>query len=229
MASTTAKTKSAPAGKNGALSAPKKPGKDASPKSGDAKPAEAKNGAAKNGTPEKNGASEKNGAKAAAVKPAPAAKPAPAPKPAASKPAPKPAPAPAPEKIDTIADRLGIAAGHTMVVTDAPAGFMNELNPPDGVDIHTAARRGVEFDVAVLFVPTAKMLTARLGPLSKSMKPNGRLWIAFPKKGSSMSTDLNAIEIKRIGGAIGMIDDKICSIDKTWASMQVTVPDRLAK
>ena len=118
---------------------------------------------------------------------------------------------------------LGIKTGHTMVLIDAPSGFQEAIKLPKGVDVHTAARRGVEFDVAMLFVPTAKMLSARLGPLSKSMKPGGSLWVAFPKKGSGMSTDLSDVEVKRIGAAVGAAEGKPCVIDKTWSGMRVII------
>lgn len=130
------------------------------------------------------------------------------------------------EKDTPIAKKLGLKTGQTIVMIDAPAGFQEHLNPPKGIDIHTAARRGVEFDIAILFVPTSRMMTARLGPLSKSMKASGKLWIAFPKKGSTMSTDLNDIEVKKIGGAIGLIDDKVCAIDKSWSGLQFLMPTR---
>ena len=68
---------------------------------------------------------------------------------------------------------LGLKTGHTMVLIDAPAGFQDQLEMPKGIDVHTAARRGVEFDVAMLFVPTSKMLSARLGPLSPLAEPAG--------------------------------------------------------
>ena len=132
-------------------------------------------------------------------------------------------------KDQPIAKKLGLKTGQTMVMIDAPAGFTDELKLPTGIDLHTAARRGVEFDVAILFVPTNRMLTARLGPLSKSMKASGKLWIAFPKKGSSMSTDLNDAEVKKIGGAIGLVEDKTAAFDKTWTGLSFSMPDKVGK
>lgn len=119
---------------------------------------------------------------------------------------------------------LGVKTGHCMVLIDAPAEFQTNLALPKGVDLHTAARRGVEFDIAMLFVPTAKMLTARLGPLSKSMKPGGSLWVAFPKKGSGMSTDLSDDEVRRIGATIGVGDSKSFIIDKGWSALRIVTP-----
>lgn len=132
-------------------------------------------------------------------------------------------------KDQPIAKKLGLKSGHTMVMIDAPVGFTEELKLPTGIDLHTAARRGVEFDVAILFVPTNRMLTARLGPLSKSMKPSGKLWIAFPKKGSSMSTDLNDVEVKKIGSTIGLVEDKSAAFDKTWTGLSFSMPDKVGK
>lgn len=129
-------------------------------------------------------------------------------------------------KDQPISKKLGLKTGQTMVMIDAPAGFTDELKLPKGIDLHTAARRGVEFDVAILFVPTNRMLTARLGPLSKSMKASGKLWIAYPKKGSSMSTDLSDAEVKRIGGTIGLIEDKTAAFDKTWTGLSFGMPGK---
>jgi hypothetical protein len=131
-------------------------------------------------------------------------------------------------KDQPIAKKLGLKTGQTMVMIDAPTGFTDELKLPTGIDLHTAARRGVEFDVAILFVPTNRMLTARLGPLSKSMKASGKLWIAFPKKGT-MSTDLNDVEVKKIGSTIGLIEDKSAAFDKTWTGLSFSMPDKVGK
>lgn len=132
-------------------------------------------------------------------------------------------------KDQTIAKKLGLKTGQTMVMIDAPVAFSEELKLPKGIDLHTAARRGVEFDIAILFVPTNRMLSARLGPLSKSMKASGKLWIAYPKKGSSMSTDLNDIEVKKIGTTVGLIEDKVCAFDKTWTGLAFCMPDKIGK
>jgi hypothetical protein len=128
-----------------------------------------------------------------------------------------------------VSKKLGLKPGQTIVMIDAPSGFSETVQMPEGIDLHTAARRGVEFDIAILFVPTNRMLTARLGPLSKSMKPSGKLWIAYPKKGSTMSTDLDDTSVRKVGSAIGLIDDKVCVLDKTWSGLQFVIPDKAGK
>jgi len=50
----------------------------------------------------------------------------------------------------------------------------------------------------------------------------GGLWIAWPKKTSGLVTDLTQIVVRSVGLASGLVDFKVCAIDKTWSGLRFT-------
>jgi len=58
--------------------------------------------------------------------------------------------------------------------------------------------------------------------LPASLPENGRVWIAWPKKASGVVTDLTQPYVRKSGLAVGLVDYKICAIDKTWSGLLFT-------
>jgi hypothetical protein len=48
------------------------------------------------------------------------------------------------------------------------------------------------------------------------------VWIAWPKKASGVATDLSQQVVRGIGLSAGLVDYKICAIDKTWSGLLFT-------
>ena len=48
----------------------------------------------------------------------------------------------------------------------------------------------------------------------------GGLWIAWPKQSSGVASDVTQTEVRRLGLASGLVDYKICSVDRTWSGLQ---------
>jgi hypothetical protein len=88
--------------------------------------------------------------------------------------------------------KLRLAPGHRVAVLNAPSGYLSLLQPGP-VDVGTELRAAQTYDVVQLFVNSADELR-RMGPAAiRAVKPEGLLWIAYPKGGkSSGATDLPA-------------------------------------
>lgn len=91
-----------------------------------------------------------------------------------------------------MAKKLRLAAGHRVAVLNAPEGFTTLLSPGPA-DIGTRLAPFQAYDVVQLFVNTADELR-RLGPdAMRALKPDGLLWITYPKGGQTRAaTDLPA-------------------------------------
>ena len=50
--------------------------------------------------------------------------------------------------------------------------------------------------------------------------PAGGLWVAWPKRSSGVSTDLDENLVREIGLAEGLVDNKVCAIDATWSGLR---------
>jgi hypothetical protein len=115
--------------------------------------------------------------------------------------------------------KLGIRAGTRVALISAPEGFAAVLGAlPDGVRLHT--RLGGRFDVIVAFATRRAALERRLPALRSGLEPAGGLWLAWPKRASGVATDLGDDEIRTIGLATGLVDNKVCAIDETWSGLR---------
>jgi len=92
----------------------------------------------------------------------------------------------------SMAKKLRLAAGQRVVVLNAPKGFTALLSPGPA-DIATRLAPAQAYDVVQLFVNSADELR-RLGPDAiRAVKPDGLLWITYPKGGQTRAaTDLPA-------------------------------------
>ena len=115
--------------------------------------------------------------------------------------------------------KLGIAAGHRLLVERAPAGFA--LEPlPDGVVEHRRAGAG-PYDVILAFCADRARLEARFDPLVGLLRPAGALWVAWPKKASGVPTDLTEDGVREVALPAGLVDVKVCAIDATWSGLKL--------
>ena len=84
-----------------------------------------------------------------------------------------------------LAKKLHLKPGMRVAVVNAPTGF--SLKAP-GVAIAKLLAR--ELDVALLFATMHKALKAQWPRLVASVKQDGAVWVAYPKKSSGIESDL---------------------------------------
>ena len=114
--------------------------------------------------------------------------------------------------------KLGIKAGSTLVLLNAPDEFLDTLGTlPDRVTIKTTARG--RRDLTVWFSKSASDLENRIDRLADQVERGG-LWIAWPKQVSGVKTDITQAIVRKVGLAAGLVDFKICSIDATWSGLK---------
>jgi CheY-like chemotaxis protein len=113
--------------------------------------------------------------------------------------------------------KLGIKAGSTVALVDAPEPFDKTLGDlPEGARL--LAEDGGSFDLMLWFVRSSaqlqsgmKRMAARIGD-----KP---LWIIWPKKTSGLALDLTQQSVRSSGLAEGLVDYKVCAVDATWSGL----------
>jgi hypothetical protein len=119
----------------------------------------------------------------------------------------------------SLAEKLGIKHGTTVVTINAPAGLRAILGAlPDGVKICRAADTR---DLTLWFLRSAEELSDGI----VKMKPHaasGRLWIIW-RKGASAESPVNQISIRKEALANGLVDFRITRIDDDWAGLRFTI------
>ena len=116
--------------------------------------------------------------------------------------------------------KLGIKAGSTVVLRNAPPGFRAVLGElPEGARVGRAASgRGA---IAIWFVRSRSELDRGI-PRAVRDAERGPVWIAWPKQGAHVATDLTQQAVRKAGLAGGLVDYKICAIDATWSALAFT-------
>ena len=113
--------------------------------------------------------------------------------------------------------KLGIKPNSSIALIDAPDGFSNSLGPlPEGAKLLDKPCRGC--DLTMWFVRSSRELNRRIKKISADLD-DGLIWISWPKKTSTIVSDLSQVSVRGAGLASGMVDFKVCAIDATWSGL----------
>lgn len=119
----------------------------------------------------------------------------------------------------SLAQKLGLKEGVTVVLLDAPAGFERTLAAPDGVTLRVGNRGRRE--MTLWFVTSRAAFERRLPAVARAVG-EGTLWMAWPKRSSGVETDLSEDAIREVVLPAGLVDTKVCAIDDTWSGLRLT-------
>jgi hypothetical protein len=116
-----------------------------------------------------------------------------------------------------LTQKLGIKAGHRIMLVGAPDGFALDL--PDGVTVRR--RLPGPLDVVMVFVVAQADLERRIEALGRAIWPDGSIWVAWPKKASKMATDMTDHVMRKVVLPLGLVDVKVAAIDDIWTGVKV--------
>ena len=55
------------------------------------------------------------------------------------------------------------------------------------------------------------------------LKPNGAIWVSWPKKASKVATDITEDTIRAIALPMGLVDIKVCAVDEVWSGLKLVI------
>jgi hypothetical protein len=120
--------------------------------------------------------------------------------------------------------KLGIKPGHAVLLVAPPADLVRTLGRlPAGVVLSSRSRGTQGYDVIVVFARTQGELTRRFAAARARLVEAGGLWLAWPKKGSGLSSELGDASVRAYGLSQGLVDNKVCAIDATWSGLRFVV------
>ncbi len=120
----------------------------------------------------------------------------------------------------TVAEKLLIKAGYRILIVDPPSGYLRTLGKlPDKVTL--LDQQAANADLVQLFATSRKELEAKLPLLKTAVKPNGLLWVTYPKGTSKSKTDINRDSINTYARSIGLQGVAMVSVDNTWAALRL--------
>lgn len=122
--------------------------------------------------------------------------------------------------------KLGIKAGHRVVVVGSPPGFLDTLGPlPEGVVASgEATLRGTgSCDILMLFSGSRAGLARGLPVAMRRTGDTGAIWVSWPKKASGVPTDITEDVVREVALPLGLVDVKVCAVDDTWSGLRLVV------
>lgn len=118
--------------------------------------------------------------------------------------------------------KLGIKAGFKVALPDVPPEVKAELKPAlDQCEDGGSGRAALDF--VLLPVTSQADLKKKFSQWSKRLTPAGMLWVSWRKKSSGVATDLDENKVREIGLAAGLVDVKVCAVNKVWSGLKFVI------
>ena len=122
-----------------------------------------------------------------------------------------------------VTQKLGIQPGFCIFVEGAPAAY-GDIVGKLPADVSTAPRLKAPLDMVHAFAIKAAGLAGKLRSYRAAIKPDGMIWISWPKKSSGVATDLTDVVVRDLALPIGLVDIKVCAIDEVWSGLKFVIP-----
>ncbi len=113
--------------------------------------------------------------------------------------------------------KLGIKEGNRVLLRNPPAAL------PEALKEFAKTRLQDRLDVIVLFARSFAEFKREFAAHQGSIKADGMIWVAWPKKASGIETDLTENAIRDTVLKTPFVDVKVCAIDETWSGLKFVV------
>lgn len=129
----------------------------------------------------------------------------------------------------SLARKLGLAHGQAAALLGVPETI-------EGIDdfsgfasvVRVLPERPLRaFDYVHLFVTERTVLEAAAPTLFSVLKPDGMIWISWPKKSSRVPTDITEDVLREILLPTGLVDIKVCAVDGIWSGLKFVIRKEL--
>ena len=119
-----------------------------------------------------------------------------------------------------LAKKLKLKSGLRAAVIYAPSGYLDALEPlPAGVEL-TERLQG-QFDWVQAFIRNKAELDKLVPKILDSLKPEGLLWLTFPKGSSKIQTDLARDKGWDALRGANLRWITLVSVDDTWSAFSL--------
>jgi hypothetical protein len=121
-----------------------------------------------------------------------------------------------------IARNLFIKENDSVLLVNEPQGYKARLGklPKNAVFVIEPSE---PVDFVQLFVSSKKELEIQLPKLKSLAKPEGLLWVTYPKGTSKMMIDINRDVIREYAESIGLKAVALVAIDDTWSALRLKI------
>jgi hypothetical protein len=122
-----------------------------------------------------------------------------------------------------LAKKLGIREGFKIQLLNPPSHYFHLFTDlPENVK--QTQGLNVKNDLIHFFVTEIEVLKTELPALKRRIKPNGCIWVSWPKKSSKILTEVTENEIRHFAIMNGLVDIKVCAVDDIWSGLKLVIP-----
>jgi hypothetical protein len=115
--------------------------------------------------------------------------------------------------------KLGIKKGASCFVFNGPPEYFSWICPlPESLSFLDKLTGKLDF--IHLFTSDLKTFQKQFIKAKKVLKPDGMIWVSWPKKSSKVPTDLDENMIRDFGLAEGLVDVKVCAVSEIWSGLK---------
>jgi hypothetical protein len=122
-----------------------------------------------------------------------------------------------------LAKKLGIEPGCIISLINEPVYYFEMFTDLPG-DIMLENDPTTKKDLIHFFTKQADEFAGLLPQLKEQIKPNGSIWVSWPKKASKVQTDITEGIIRNYAISIDLVDIKVCAVDEVWSGLKLVIP-----
>lgn len=121
-----------------------------------------------------------------------------------------------------IGQKLGIKPGFRVKTRHAPANYLELVSPlPEGAKV--SARLRYPVDLWHFFSRSREDVARALPKCLDEIRPEGMIWVSWPKKCSGVVADLDGNVIRALALPLGLVDVKVCAVDEVWSALKLVI------
>ena len=122
-----------------------------------------------------------------------------------------------------LAKKLGLKDDFCTHLVNPPTDYFNFFEEMPGA-FQNQTEENEKKDFIHFFTKDATELERQLVYLKEKIKPNGMIWVSWPKKASKISTDVTEDIIRAYALKIGLVDIKVCAVNHIWSGLKLVIP-----
>ena len=121
-----------------------------------------------------------------------------------------------------LARKLSLKDGMRVWWDGVPDSVREEI-AAEGLQLDLLPAPTPPVDAAHIFVVERLDLEAKLAQLLPLLERSGFIWVSWPKKASGVSTDITEDVIRDVALPMGLVDVKVCAVDRTWSGLKLVI------
>lgn len=124
--------------------------------------------------------------------------------------------------------KLGIKSGARIFLANAPTHYLELVSPlPDRVKL--LSRLSGDTDMVHIFATRKAELAKALRATLAKIKPDGMIWVSWPRKAAKVPTDITEDTIRELALPLGLVDIKVCAVDDVWSGLKLVIRKELRR